>query len=91
MDMQGVWESNPTRTAPSDPPGRLKTVRPTGAPTPPHIKRAYFNWWRYPELRPERGSPHIFGDLEFEHMLAKFSQSGRHLVKNKSLFSVPAW
>src|SRR5713226_5154652 len=32
---RGVWESNPPGTAPSDPPAVLKTVRPTGAPTPP--------------------------------------------------------
>src|SRR6266568_6405939 len=33
---RGVWESNPPGTAPSDPPAVLKTVRPTGAPTPPY-------------------------------------------------------
>src|SRR6266700_3446227 len=32
---RGVWESNPPGTAPSDPSAVLKTVRPTGAPTPP--------------------------------------------------------
>jgi len=32
---RGVWESNPPGTALSDPPAVLKTVRPTGAPTPP--------------------------------------------------------
>src|SRR6266571_482476 len=32
---RGVWESNPPGTAPSDPPAVLKTVRPTGTPTPP--------------------------------------------------------
>src|SRR5207248_729344 len=32
---RGVWESNPPGTAPSDPPAVLKTVGPTGAPTPP--------------------------------------------------------
>ena len=30
-----VWESNPSGTAPSDPPAVLKTVRPTGASTRP--------------------------------------------------------
>jgi hypothetical protein len=34
---RGVWESNPPGTAPSDPPAVLKTVRPTGAPTPPYL------------------------------------------------------
>ena len=34
---RGVWESNPPGTAPSDPPAVLKTVRPTGAPTPPYV------------------------------------------------------
>src|SRR2546425_12498973 len=34
---RGVWESNPPGTAPSDPPAVLKTVRPTGAPTPPGV------------------------------------------------------
>src|SRR6266446_5642331 len=34
---RGVWESNPPGTAPSDPPAVLKTVRPTGAPTPPRL------------------------------------------------------
>ncbi len=34
---RGVWESNPSGTAPSDPPAVLKTVRPTGAPTPPYM------------------------------------------------------
>jgi hypothetical protein len=39
---RGVWESNPPGTAPSDPPAVLKTVRPTGAPTPPfNDYRAY--------------------------------------------------
>lgn len=37
---RGVWESNPPGTAPSDPPAVLKTVRPTGAPTPPRLLRA---------------------------------------------------
>ena len=35
---RGVWESNPPGTAPSDPPAVLKTVRPTGAPTPPYVR-----------------------------------------------------
>src|SRR5207248_2556795 len=34
---RGVWESNPPGTAPSDPSAVLKTVRPTGAPTPPYL------------------------------------------------------
>src|SRR6185312_14108167 len=34
---RGVWESNPPGTALSDPPAVLKTVRPTGAPTPPCV------------------------------------------------------
>jgi hypothetical protein len=34
---RGVWESNPPGAAPSDPPAVLKTVRPTGAPTPPYV------------------------------------------------------
>src|SRR6266550_9362284 len=38
---RGVWESNPPGTAPSDPPAVLKTVRPTGAPTPPYVHVAW--------------------------------------------------
>ena|SRR6266700_3066677 len=37
---RGVWESNPPGAAPSDPPAVLKTVRPTGAPTPPCLPYA---------------------------------------------------
>lgn len=32
---RGVWESNPPGNAPSAPPAVLKTVNPTGDPTPP--------------------------------------------------------
>jgi len=41
---RGVWESNPPGAAPSDPPAVLKTVRPTGAPTPPWM-------WVYCDIR----------------------------------------
>src|SRR5437764_13509103 len=41
---RGVWESNPPGAAPSDPPAVLKTVRPTGAPTPPYIHVAWPYW-----------------------------------------------
>src|SRR5437762_8253208 len=41
---RGVWESNPPGAAPSDPPAVLKTVRPTGAPTPPCMW-VYFDIW----------------------------------------------
>src|SRR5437588_2149899 len=41
---RGVWESNLPGTAPSDPSAVLKTVRPTGAPTPPCL-------WMYFAIR----------------------------------------